>query len=199
MAVKHATIKPIRHAGVASQDRVYISGGAITEGAPVVFSSGKVVEATDAAGGAAGPFVGIALNSTTAANQDVMVALALPGRRFVASLGSNSSSGQSDDGSHALALTDIGALYELHKDATTGKWLVGADSTGANAAARITALVDKVGATTNDALSFGESGSGPGVGGTPPNATFTQDPVAGPNFGTARVEFTFKLSQTIYG
>jgi hypothetical protein len=194
MAIKHVTIKPMRHAGVASQDRVYISGGAITEGAPVTLSGGKAVEAaSDAASGV----LGIALNATTGANQDVMVALALPGRRFVASMTDATTATGADGGTHALALTDIGAAVGIGKDAGTGKWNLRVVSAGNNKA-KITALVDKVGATTNDALSFGESGSGPGVSGTPPNATFQGDPVAGPNFGTARVEFVIPTGLSIF-
>ncbi len=199
MAVKHAVITPLRHAGVAAQDRVYISGGPIVAGAPVVLSGGKVVEFTDSlTGPTTGSLVlGIALNATTAANQDCMVALALPGRRFVASKTGLTANGQSDAGATAIALADIGSVVELHKDATTGRWVLGAVDTGKGAV--ITGLVDKVGATTNDNLSFGESGSGPGVTGTPPNATFVGDPVAGPNFGLAREEFVFPISTTIYG
>lgn len=198
MAIKHVVIKPLRHAGVSSQDRIYISGAAVTEGAPVVFSSGKVIDATDNDAGAGGPFVGIALNSTTAANQDVLVAYALPGRRFVASLTDIAASVASDGGTKALALADIGTVVEFHKDDTTAKWVLGATG-GANAAAVITNLVDKVGATTNDTPSFGSVGRGPGsITPTPPNATFADDPVAGPNFGTARVEFVFQIADTIY-
>jgi hypothetical protein len=198
MAVKHVIIKPLRHAGVASQDRVYISGGAIVEGAPVVFSSGKVVEFTDSAAGptTGSKVVGIALNATTASNQDVLVGLALPGRRFVASKTGATANAQTDTGSTAIALADIGSTVELHKDAGTSKWVLGAVDAGLGAT--ITGLVDKVGATTNDALSFGEVGSGPGVTGTPPNATFSQDPAAGPNFGTAREEFCFPIGTTVY-
>lgn len=195
MAVKHIVIKPLRHAGVSSQDRVYISGGAIPEGAPVVFSSGKVVEATDGNDGPTSGIVGFALNATTAANQDCLVAYALDGRRFVASLASNTAASQSDDGTNAIALADIGASKGLHKDATTLKWVLGDEASGACV---VTGLVDKVGATTNDTPSFGEVGSSTGVSGTPPNATFTQDPTAGPNFGTARVEFIVKNAATIY-
>lgn len=198
MAVKHVVIKPLRHAGVASQDRVYISGGAIVEGAPVVFSSGKVVEFTD---GAAGPttgslIVGIALNATTGANQDCLVALALPNRRYVASKTGATANGQTDAGATPIALADIGSVVEVHKDAVTAKWVLGAVDAGKGAI--ITGLVDKVGATTADSPTFGEVGSGPGVTGTPPNSTFNQDPVAGPNFGTAREEFCFPVSTTLW-
>jgi hypothetical protein len=198
MAVKHAIIKPLRHAGVAAQDRVYISGGAITEGAPVVFSGGKVSEFNDSATGptTGSRIVGIALNATTGANQDVLVALALPNRRFVASKTGLSANGQSDTGATAIALADIGSVVALHKDATTGRWVLGAGGGGSGAI--ITGLVDKVGSTTNDAPSFGEAGSGSGVSGTPPNATFQGDPVAGPNFGLAREEFCFPVSTTLW-
>lgn len=207
MAIKHVVIKPIRHAGVASQDSIYISGAAIVEGAPVIFDSamGKVIEITDldAGGGllATGKVIGVALNATTAVNQDVMVAKALPGRRFVASLTTLTAAVASDAGTKAIALTDLGTRRELHKDDTTLKWVLGVASgaVGTNAAPLIDRLVDKVGATTADALSFGEVGSGPGVTGVPPNATFNQDPTAGPNFGTARVEFIFPVADTIYG
>lgn len=199
MAIKHHVIKPLRHAGVASQDRLYVSGAAIVEGAPVVFSSGKVVTATDDDAGAAGPIVGFALNACTAANQDCMVALALPGRRFVGSLTDIAASVASDGGTKALALADIGTLVELHADDTTLKWVLGATG-GGNAMARITALVDKIGATTNDTVpQFGSTGGGPGVAmTTTPFTTLSQDPT-GSNTGKALVEFTITINDTIYG
>jgi len=201
MAIKHHVIKPVRHAGVASQDHIYISGGVIVEGAPVVFSSGKVVEATDDDAGAAGPFVGFALNAAAGANEDVLVALALPGRRFVGSLTDIAASVASDGGTKAIALADISATpVELHKDNTTLKWVLGAGG-GANAAAVILGLVDKVGSTTNDATTFGASGSPTGVTPattTPPGRTFQQDPT-GSNTGKALVEFVIEVADTIYG
>jgi hypothetical protein len=221
----HIVIKPVRHAGVASQDTIFISGGAIASGAPVVFSGGKVVEATDGADGGvvcsdaapATAIVGIALHAVSAANIDVQVALALPGRRFIASHGDNTTSGGTDAGTYALALADIGKLFELHKDATTLKWVIGAASAGGKGGVMVTALVDKVGATTIDTRSFGESGSSTGVtpatgatagdaayasgqtSVTPPLSTFSQNPPSGPNFGTAREEFIFPVGSTIYG
>lgn len=199
MAIKHHVIKPLRHAGVASQDRLYVSGAAIVEGAPVVFSSGKVVTATDADAGAGGPIVGFALNACTAANQDCMVALALPGRRFVGSLTDVAAEAGSDGGTKALALSDIGTLVELHGDNTSLKWVLGATG-GADAMARITALVDPIGATTNDTTPiFGSQGGGPGVAmTTTPYTTLSQDPT-GSNTGKALVEFTIIVSKTIYG
>lgn len=208
MAIKHVVIKPVRHAGVASQDSIYISGGAIVEGAPVIIDSGtgKLVELTDLDDGggllATAKIVGVALNATTAANQDCMVAKALPGRRFVASLTDLTAAAASDGGTKAIALTDIGTRREFHKDDTTLKWVLGVASAtvGTNAAPLIDRLVDKVGATTNDTPSFGEVGRGVGsITPTPPNATWDQDPTAGPNFGTARVEFIFPVADTIYG
>jgi len=208
MAAAHIFIKPVRHAGVASQDRIYISGAAITEGSPLVFASGKVVEATDGADGAVQDstqdptiaIVGFALNATTAANQDVLVALCYPGRGFVASVGDNTGAAGTDGGTKALALADIGLLREVHKDATSGKWILGAASAAAKGGALVVQLIDKVGSTTFDARSFGEVGRGPGaITPTPPNATFEQDPPAGPNFGTARVEFVIPSGDSIFG
>lgn len=193
----HKVIKPLRHAGVASQDRIYISGAAIVEGAPLVFSSGKVITATDGNDGPTSGIVGFALNAATAANEDVLVALALPGRRFVASLASNTAASQSDDGSNAIALTDIGASKGLHLDATTLKWVLGDEASGACVC---TGLVDKVGATTIDTRSFGASGSPTGVTpstATPPGRTFQQDPT-GSNTGQAQIEFVVKNAASIY-
>lgn len=199
MAIKHHIIKPLRHAGVASQDRLYVSGAAIVEGAPVVFSSGKVVTATDDDAGAAGPIVGFALNACSAANQDCMVALAYPGRKFVGSLTDVATAAGADGGTKALALADIGTLVELHSDATSLKWVLGATG-GANAMARITALVDPIGATTDDPTpQFGSQGGGPGVAmTTTPFTTLSQDPT-GSNTGKALVEFCITINDTIYG
>lgn len=238
MAIKHAVIKPIRHAGVASQDRVYRSGGAIVEGAPVVFAfnpaSGKVIEAVDAAGGVVqsqtsltgqGPILGIALNATTAADQDVLVALALPGRRFVASLTDLANATGADAGAHALAQADVGKYTILHKDTTTLKWvLAGATgiitipsmatqkfvqtvvagvATGTAAVLYypqvfIDGLIDKIGATTNDALTFGGTGGSGQNAFPPPNTTWQGDPAIS-NSGTAKVEFLFVVEATYLG
>ena len=207
--VSHATFKPVRHAGVASQDTIFIAGAAIVEGAPVIFSGGKVIEAADADAGAgllsSGKIVGVALNVAAAANEDVLVALALPGRRFVGSSALNVvAAGGTDTGLSALTLAHIGSRYEMHKAATTLKYILGAASAtvGTNAAPLVTALVDKVGATTADARTFGESGSSTGVTPattTPPGRTFMENPPAGPNSGQARVEFIFPVADTIFG
>lgn len=196
MAASHKTIKPVRHAGIAAQDHIYISGGVIPEGAPVVFSSGKVIEATDGNDGPTSGIVGIALNATLAANEDCLVALALVGRKFVASYGDNTAASQSDAGTHALVLADIGRSVGLHKDATSGKWIVATEASGAGV---VKALIDKVGATTIDVRTFGASGSPTGVTpstNTPPNRTFVADPT-GSNSGQAQVEFSFKNAATI--
>lgn len=206
----HATIKPLQHAGIASQDRLYIAGGAIVEGSPVVFSSGKVIAASDGADGVvvdssadeSTAIVGIALNAAAAANEDVLVALALPGREFVASLGANATTGATDDGSVTLALNDIGDQFEMHKDATTAKWLLGAVAASGKGGAMVTGLIDKVGASTTDSITFGSSGLGPNVTGsstTPPGRTFEQDPPGGPNSGQAKVTFIFPINTTIFG
>lgn len=205
----HKVFKPVRHAGVSSQDAIFIAGAAIVEGAPVIFSSGKVIEAADDNAGAgvlaSGKILGVALNAAAAANEDVLVALALPGRHFVGSLAANvTASGGSDTGLSALALTDIGSRREMHKDGTTLKFILGASAgaIGTNAAPLVIALVDKVTATTADTRTFGSSGSGTGVSGsatTPPGRTFEQKPPAGPNSGQAQVEFVFPVADTIFG
>lgn len=200
MAASHKTIKPVRHAGIASQDHVYISGGVIPEGAPVVFSSGKVIEATDGADGPTTGILGFALNATLAANEDCLVAMAVEGRKFAASYGDNTSSAQTDAGTHALLLADIGRTVGLHKDATSGKWIVATEASGAGL---VLALIDKVGATTIDfatSRTFGASGSPTGVTpstNTPPGRTFQQDPT-GSNTGQAQVEFIVKNAASIY-
>lgn len=240
MAIKHVVIKPMRHAGVSSQDRVYRSGAAIVEGAPVVFNAtggtpnGKVFEAVDAAGGVLqsqtsltgqSPILGIALNACTAVDQDVLVALALPGRRFVASLTDLANATGSDAGAHALAQADVGAYTILHKDATTLKWvLAGAQGAitvptmrfqkfvqtsvagvAAGTAALlfypqvfIDALIDKIGATTNDTISFGGTGGSGQNAFPPPNTTWQGDPATS-NSGAAKVEFEFVIEATYLG
>jgi hypothetical protein len=238
MAIKHTIIKPVRHAGVASQDRVYRCGAAIVEGAPVVFAfnpnSGKVIEATDAAGGVVqsqtsltgqGPILGIALNATTAADQDVLVALALPGRRFVASLTDLADGTGSDAGAHVLALADVGKYTILHKDGTTLKWVLagstgvitiptmatqkfalvtaGAVGTGISRVypqVFIDSLIDRIGATTNDSVNppFGGTGGSGQNAFPPPNTTFQGDPATS-NSGTAKVEFEFVVEATYIG
>ena len=69
----------------------------------------------------------------------------------------------SDGGTKALAVTDVSATpLELHKDDTTGKWVVGA-SGGANACVIVRELVDPVGATTNDDINMSVPNSGKAV------------------------------------
>ena len=222
----HVIIKPVRHAGTASQDTVFRSGGVIVEGAPVIFNAvGKVIEATDATGGpapkylTAGPtqILGIALNPTTAADQDVLVAIAFAGRTFQASLSDLVAATGSDGGTKALAQTDVGKFTILHKDATTLRWCL-AGGTAADATMTqqkeavvtagvagtgtvtyipqvlIMALVDKIGAKSVDVINFGATG-GSGAS-APPNTTFQAQPT-GSNFGQARVEFAFIREVTV--
>lgn len=206
----HVTIKPLQHANGSYHDPIYIAGGAIVEGSPVRFSSGKVIAPTDGNDGViedatadeTNATVGFALNSAAAANEDVQVALAYPGRIFVASLGANAAAAATDDGSVALALDDIGDQFEMHKDATTLKWVLGAVAATGKGGALVVGLVDKVGATTIDSITFGSSGSGTGVTGsstTPPGRTFEENPAAGPNSGQAKVKFTLPINTTIFG
>lgn len=179
MAIKHQTIEAVRSTSLANTASVtYNAGGTIPKGAPVVFSSGLVVEATDADAGAAGPIVGVTEHAGVITNPMRLVP-PLEAQRFIGSLTDITASVASDGGTHALAVADIGTVRELHKDDTTGKWVLGATG-GANAMALIVALVDKVGATTNDAPSFGQVGT------------------AGPNSGKALVEFIFQTADTIY-
>lgn len=176
MAIKHATIAPVRHAVASYADETYKSGAAIVKGAPVTFSSGKVVELTDDDAGASGTIVGFAQNAATAADEDVLVALAYPGRRFVGSLTDLAASVASDGGTKALAVSDQSATpVEFHKDDTTAKWVLGA-SGGANASAVVVKLIDPVGATTNDTPNFGSA-----------------------NSGKALVEFVVEIADTIFG
>ena len=181
MAIKHHTIKAVRHAGEGGgQSKIYQAGAAIIAGAPVVFSSGQVVAATDNAGGPAGRFIGFAEHAAAAQNDDIRVALCLPGRRFIGSLTSLAAGGASA-GAKALAISDIGTIVELHVDSGTAKWVLGATG-GDDVSCLITALIDPVGATDNDTATFGATGGG-GVG-----ATGAQDPT-GTNTGKALVEF----------
>lgn len=195
MAVKHKAIKPLRNAGIASQDRIYISGAAIVEGAPVVFSSGKVITASDGNDGPTSGILGFALHAVVGSNEDVLVALAMPGRRFVGSLGTNTAASQSDAGTNAIALADIGSAKGLHLDATTLKWILGDEASGA---CTCSALVDKVTATTNDTPGFGVSGSGSGIVGTvTPFTTFNGDPT-GSNTGFGLVEFVVHTAASFF-
>ncbi len=180
MAVKHLAIRAVRHAGEKSPDRIFISSAAVIKGAPVVFSSGKVVTVTDAAGGPAGRYVGFATHATTAADQDQQVTLCMPGQEFIGSLTSLAAGGTSAGGK-ALALSDIGTIVEIHLDAGTGIWVLGATG-GDDVAALITGLIDPVGATDDDTPTFGAT-SGGGVG-----ATGQQNPT-GTNTGMALVRF----------
>jgi hypothetical protein len=194
MAIKHLAIRPVRHAGIAGQSKIYQSAAAIVKGAPLVFSSGQVTTATDDANGALGAYVGFAEHAVSAANKDCRVALCLPGQRFVGSLTSLAAGG-TDAGAGVHAIADIGTLVEIHLDAGTGIWVLGATG-GTNAAARITALIDPVGATSDDTPTFGAVGGG-GVG-----ETGAQDPT-GSNSGMALVEFVVvaangAVQKTIY-
>lgn len=207
MAIKHVIIKPVVHAGIHSQDRIYIAGGTIVEGAPVIIeaATGKVIEAVDLDAGpllATGLILGISLHAAVV-NQDISVALAVPARRFRGSLTDLAAAAASDGGTKAIALADIGDLFEFHKDDTTLRWVLGLAQAAptTNLGGRVMALIDKVGATTNDALTFGAVGSPTGV--TPstavggPGTTFKDDPT-GSNTGQAQVEFTIPVSASIY-
>jgi hypothetical protein len=200
MAVKHHVIKPYAHANSSYNDRVYVSSAAIVEGAPVIFSAGKVAEFTDTAVGPtlASELVGFALNSTSGANEDCLVAIAYPGRVFVGSLGTNIADAVSDDGLTALALANIGSLREMHKDATTLKWILGVTATTTAGAALIVALVDKITATTGDAPTFGSTGGGPGVAMTVSGKTTALGDPAGSNSGKALVQFCIPADRTIF-
>jgi hypothetical protein len=180
MAIKHQTIRPVRHAGVAGQSKIYQAGAAVIAGAPCIFSSGQAVAATDAAGSPAGRFIGFSEHAAAAQNDDLRIALCTPGAEFVGSLTSLAAGG-TDAGAKALAISDIGTLVELHVDAGTAKWVLGATG-GDDAPCMITGLIDPVGATTDDAPTFGAVGGG-GVG-----ATGAQDPT-GSNSGMALVKF----------
>lgn len=205
MAIKHHRIKPYQHANSSYADRIYVSGAAIAEGDILKFGTdGKVVELTDADAGpalATNVIVGVACNSASAANEDVLVAFAYPGRRFVGSLTDVAAAAGSDTGTKALALTDIGEVFEVHDDATTGIWVLGlaqaAPST--NVGARVLELVDRIGATTDDALTFGSTGGGPGVAMTVSGKTTALGDPAGSNSGKALVAFIFPADHTIFG
>jgi hypothetical protein len=175
MAIKHATIKAVRGAATANTaSENYVAGGTITAGAPVVFSSGLVVEATDDDAGAAGPIVGFSEHAAVI-TEDVRVVPVLPNQRFLGSLTDVAASVASDGGTKALAQTDLSATpRELHKDDTTGKWVVGATG-GANACVIVKKLIDPIGSTTDDAVSFGSE-----------------------NTGKAEVEFTIQVADTIF-
>lgn len=174
MAIKHSEISPVRLVGLANTpSSTYTAGGTIGKGAPVVFSSGQVVEATDDDAGAAGPIVGFASHSAVSGDS-VRVEPALPGQRFRGSLTDIAASVASDGGTNALAVADVGTVCELHKDDTTGKWVLGATG-GANASAVVVALIDPVGATSNDTPNFGSA-----------------------NSGTALVEFIVQVADTIF-
>jgi hypothetical protein len=155
---------------------VYTSGAAIVAGAPVTLSSGLVVELTDDDAGASGVILGFAQNAASASGEDVLVALAYPGRKFVGSLTDIAASVASDGGTKALAVSDQSATpVEFHKDDTTLKWVLGA-SGGANASAVVMKLIDPVGSTTDDDISFGSA-----------------------NTGKALVEFVVEIADTIFG
>jgi hypothetical protein len=117
------------------------------------------VEATDDDAGAAGPIVGFAEHAVSAADLPIRVQPASPGKVFVGSLTTLTAAVASDAGTKALAQTDVGTVCELHKDDTTGKWVVGATG-GANASAVIVGLVDPVGATSDDTPNVGVANSG---------------------------------------
>lgn len=158
MAIKHATIKAVRGQALANTASVnYNSGAAIVAGAPCVFSSGLVVEATDDDAGAAGPIVGFSEHAVSASAVSTRLVPPLVGQRFVGSLTDIAASVASDGGTKALAVSDIGTVCELHKDDTTLKWVLGATG-GGNASCVIVALVDPVGSTTNDAITSTNSG-----------------------------------------
>lgn len=176
MAIKHQEIIPVRLLGLGNTpSTTYTAGGTIVKGAPVVFSSGQVVEASDndAGAGGAGTIVGFASHDAVSGD-DVRVEPALPAQRFRGSLTDIAASVASDGGTKALAVADIGTVCELHKDDTTETWVLGATG-GANACAVIVALIDPVGATTDDTPNFGS-----------------------PNTGTALVEFIVQVADTIF-
>jgi hypothetical protein len=205
MAIKHHRIKPFAHANSSYNDRIYVSGAAIGEGDVVkIHTDGKVIEVVDAD---AGPLIatdvifGVALNSTSGANEDVLVAIAYPGRMFVGSLTDVAAAAGTDLGAKALALTDLCEVFELHDDAGTGIWVLGLAQAAptTNSGGRVLSLVDKIGATTNDATTFGSSGGGPGVAMTVSGKTTALGDPAGSNSGKALVAFCFPDNFTVFG
>lgn len=158
MAIKHHVIKRFKPDAADRPTKTYTAGGTIVAGAPVVFSAGKVVEATDDDAGAAGPIVGFAEHAAVL-NEDVRVVQTDGACEFVGSLTSLTAAVASDAGAKALAATDVGTVCELHKDDTTLKWVLGATG-GANASAVVVGLIDPVGATTNDAVNMNTPNSG---------------------------------------
>ena len=158
MAIKHHTIKRFKPDAADRPTKTYTAGGTIVAGAPVVFSAGLVVEATDDDAGAAGPIVGFAEHAAVVTD-DVRVVQTDGACEFIGSLTSLTASVASDAGAKALAVADVGTVCELHKDDTTLKWVVGATG-GANACAVIVGLIDPVGATSNDAINMNTPNSG---------------------------------------
>jgi|SRR6185503_4601803 len=205
MAIKHHRIKPYTHANSSYSDQIYVSAAAVAEGDVLVFNAnGKVQEATDVDAGpllATALILGVALNSASGANEDVLVALAYPGRRFVGSLTDIAAAADSDAGAKALALADLGDIFELHDDATTNIWVLGAAQAAptTNAGGRVLQLVDRIGATTNDAITFGSTGGGPGVAMTVSGKTTALGDPAGSNSGKALVSFVFPANTTVFG
>lgn len=120
------------------------SGQSWKTGAPLVWSSGKLAEAS------ANPrdIVGWALSTASGtANTKVTFVAAMPGIHEL-EMCVDKASGL---GTHQLAQTDVGAVYGITKSAG-GIWYIDIDkvTAGTNTAVSITELIDPIGATTAD-------------------------------------------------
>lgn len=129
-----------------------VEGSSVTykAGAPVVFSSGKLVECTSPVTTAAHPTIGISmaagLNVTTSPN--VLYAPAYDNMVFQGYL--QASSGGNSVDTHTLAQTDIGTTVNIAKDGVSGLWFLDFTNT-TNGGALIIGAIDAIG-TTKQAL-----------------------------------------------
>lgn len=110
------------------------------KGSPIVVSSGYAQEASDDSEVLYGIADEPGENGDSAGDKNVRVIPALPGYLFEGVLGSSSAT------EHALAATDIGAVYGFNKDSTNGGWYLDDQETAVGTVrARVVGLKDDIG------------------------------------------------------
>lgn len=111
-----------------------IAGGTVFEGSPLVYSSGKLVEAAaDATTG----IVGIAAHAAVL-NGTLRYYPAMPHCIFEATLEDETNN------NHALVQTNVGVAYAIQKDATNNRWFADENDT-ANGIFIIDEILDPIG------------------------------------------------------
>lgn len=151
MARQHPNLVETEYYHVPTLDGIEAATQSYKKGAFVVWSSGKIAEASANPRDIAG--LALAAASGTTNNATIFADL-LPGVKLEMSLDK-----AADLGNRALAQTDVGAAYGVTKD-SNGVWYVDIDkvTAGTNTAVRVVKLIDPIGAKTSDTPTDTNSG-----------------------------------------